>query len=271
MGRLLRSTDPVEIAGRVVPKLEQSEAEFNLILGVLANPWREQAYAYVSPSNGVALFTGMGLVLAGLEPAEVSDLVEAISAESSPRISMVVGPPVSVEAFAAAYGDRHGLSETNRMSQRIYRLDRVIPVPLVRGARRFSQERDVETCSRWMIEFTVEATHRAMSSAEGVEWVRNRHAESALHVWEVDGEIVTMTGTGRRSRSGITVNAVYTPPEHRRKGYASALVAAVSQYELDSGRAFVALYTDLSNPTSNRIYQEIGFQPVADSLEIRLG
>ena len=63
---------------------------------------------------------------------------------------------------------------------------------------------------------------------------------------------------------GVRVNMVYTPPELRRRGYASACVAALSQRMLDSGKKFCFLYTDLSNPTSNKIYQEIGYRPVFD-------
>jgi predicted GNAT family acetyltransferase len=63
---------------------------------------------------------------------------------------------------------------------------------------------------------------------------------------------------------GMRIGPVYTPPEHRRQGYASAATSAVSQHLLDGGRRFCFLYTDLANPTSNHIYQEIGFQSVCD-------
>jgi predicted GNAT family acetyltransferase len=64
---------------------------------------------------------------------------------------------------------------------------------------------------------------------------------------------------------------VYTPPEWRGKGYASACVAALSQLCLDSGYQFCMLYTDLANPTSNSIYQKIGYQPIGESREYRFG
>lgn len=60
------------------------------------------------------------------------------------------------------------------------------------------------------------------------------------------------------------VNLVYTPPELRRRGYASACVAALSQLLLDAGWKFCCLFTDMSNPTSNHIYQQIGYTPVCD-------
>ena len=62
---------------------------------------------------------------------------------------------------------------------------------------------------------------------------------------------------------------MYTPPELRGRGYASACVAALSARELDEGRRFCFLYTDLSNPVSNAIYQRIGYTPVSDVVDYR--
>ena len=83
------------------------------------------------------------------------------------------------------------------------------------------------------------------------------------YIWE-DGEPVSMCQATGATPHGIRIGAVYTPPELRRRGYASALVAAVSQAELDRGRRWCFLFTDLANPTSNRIYQAIGYRPIRD-------
>ena len=86
-----------------------------------------------------------------------------------------------------------------------------------------------------------------------------------LYLW-VDGagQPVTMVGYQGPTPHGMRIGPVYTPPAQRRKGYASACTAAVTQYLLDGGRQFCFLFTDLANPTSNHIYQEIGYQPVVD-------
>jgi predicted GNAT family acetyltransferase len=73
-----------------------------------------------------------------------------------------------------------------------------------------------------------------------------------------------MAGSTGPTPHGIRIGAVYTPPEYRQRGYASACVAYLSQMMLDSGRKFCFLFTDLSNPTSNHIYQQIGYEPVCD-------
>ena len=73
---------------------------------------------------------------------------------------------------------------------------------------------------------------------------------------------MSMAGWAGRTARGVRVNFVYTPPEHRRRGYATACVARVTEQQLEEGRAFCCLYADLSNPTANSIYQRIGYRPI---------
>jgi hypothetical protein len=78
-----------------------------------------------------------------------------------------------------------------------------------------------------------------------------------------------MAGLARPTRRTTSINAVYTPPEERRNGYATALVAAVSAEGLRRGKSSCVLYTDLANPVSNSIYPKIGYRPVCDSSQYR--
>lgn len=78
-----------------------------------------------------------------------------------------------------------------------------------------------------------------------------------------------MAALARETWTGIAVNAVYTPPEARRRGYASACVAALSQHALEGGREFCMLFTDATNATSNHIYERIGYRFVCNSEEWR--
>jgi predicted GNAT family acetyltransferase len=99
------------------------------------------------------------------------------------------------------------------------------------------------------------------------EWVAMRLAQSdasGVWVWDDGGDVVSMAAYTGPSPNGIRVNGVYTPPDRRGRGYATGCVAALSRWLLDRGRTFCFLYTDLTNPTSNAIYQRIGYRPVAD-------
>jgi hypothetical protein len=89
------------------------------------------------------------------------------------------------------------------------------------------------------------------------------------YLWEVDGTPVSMCQALGPTPHGIRIGAVYTPPEHRRRGYASAITAAVSGEQLDHGRRWCFLFTDLANATSNHIYQAIGYRPIRDVQMIR--
>jgi hypothetical protein len=82
-------------------------------------------------------------------------------------------------------------------------------------------------------------------------------------LWE-DGEPVSLAAAGGPTPNGIRIGPVYTPPELRGRGYASALVAELTRVQLEGGRRFCFLFTDLANPTSNRIYQRVGYEPVTD-------
>jgi len=68
----------------------------------------------------------------------------------------------------------------------------------------------------------------------------------------------------------VRIGPVYTPPEHRRRGYASAAVAAASRQALARGASRCMLFTDLANPTSNKIYAAVGFRRFADWVELEL-
>ena len=100
------------------------------------------------------------------------------------------------------------------------------------------------------------------------EGVRRTIDEGNVHLW-VDAGPVSLAARGRRLPHGSSVGPVYTPPDKRGRGYASACVAALSQAILDGGADYCTLFTDLANPTSNRIYQRLGYQPLCDFTEYR--
>lgn len=90
-------------------------------------------------------------------------------------------------------------------------------------------------------------------------------------LWEVDGAPVSQA-SARAVVAGMSrIGPVYTPPEHRGRGYAAAVTAAVARWALDRGARHVLLYTDLANPTTNRLYPRLGFRARFDALELRIG
>jgi len=180
----------------------------------------------------------------------------------------VIGPKARVAQFANAWRAAAGATPRLEISQRIFAADHVDePRPTTGAMRDYEPAGDRELAIRWMDEFVAEAMPEDAAHPESSpEFVdrREEDPEAGLVVWE-DERPVSMAGFGGRTPNGIRVGPVYTPPDLRARGYASAVTAALTQRLLDSGRRFCFLYTDLANPTSNSIYQRIGYRAVADS------
>jgi len=84
-----------------------------------------------------------------------------------------------------------------------------------------------------------------------------------MYLWE-HSEAVSACGVSGETPHGIRIGPVYTPAAFRARGYASSCVAAASRLQLEAGRQFCCLFTDLANPTSNHIYQDLGYESVRD-------
>jgi uncharacterized protein len=173
------------------------------------------------------------------------------------------------ETLARFASARNGKPYRQSFAQRVFELRQVkMPSSLPPGQFRVAHEGDVEIIADWMEKFQMEALGR-LEAPETLKAAKTRIEAGDIFVWETDGKLVTMCARARPTTHGCTVNMVYTPPTLRGKGYASACVALLSQQLLDSGFQFCTLFTDLANPTSNSIYQKIGYVGVADFAEYR--
>lgn len=218
-----------------------------------------------------------GLVLAPVGPAPSPEAAAALGrvrgqaerAGWSAPLARVSGPAPEAQAFVQAFGEAVGRSAGTVRALRLYRLDRVIPPERpAPGHARAATPNDHARLVEFHHGFVRDVEAVAIDSAQAVE---SGTADGRLFVWERDGELVSMAQravfTGRSAR----VNLVYTPPEHRGHGYASTLVAELSQRILDeTAGGFAVLFTNLANPTSNAIYQALGYVAVEDFHEVEL-
>lgn len=287
--RLERHPDAAAFLRRAGDYLGAREAEHNLLLGLsgtlVGNP---NAYGSEPPYlvtleadgghvTGAALRTlPFNLLLSALAPdADVPAVMALLAADvnrtygaSLPGVS---GPAEPVRAFAAEWQRLTGQPATLADRERIYQLDAVVPVEGVPGTMRRANEADRPLLARWMAAFEREALGH--EEVDGQAWVGRMFTQpgATVWLWEVDGTPVTMVATHSPTPRGIRLGPVYTPPVFRRHGYASACTAGATQHALERGRQFVFLYTDLANPTSNKIYQAIGYRPVSDVEVYRFG
>ena len=266
--------DADEFLRAVGPTLEEHEAEHHLLLGVAtalqgAKPSVVRPFfAAVSDGSGLALaalLTPARPLLLASDRDEIETALEQLwegLTATGQRPEKVLGTMHHADAFVSGWQRRTGCATGLSMRQRLYVVTDVRDVPMVPGALRQATVGDHELVADWRMAFVREAFGE--SSADGErEIAKQRIAAGDVFLW-ADDEPRSMAGRARPTTRGIAINAVYTPPECRGRGYATACVAALSARLLDEGRQFCVLYTDLANPTSNAIYTRIGYQPVRD-------
>jgi predicted GNAT family acetyltransferase len=184
---------------------------------------------------------------------------------ASDELPGVLGPAAAARSIAEAWSARTGGAAARAMQERVFRLDRVIPPRPVSGRCREAEERDRALLAAWWAAFSAEAVPGApRGDADEAADRMLRRAGRVPYLWEDGDQVTAFAGASGPTPRGIRIGPVYTPPELRGRGYASNLVAAVSAQQLASGRSFCFLFTDLANPTSNHIYQELGYVPVVD-------
>ena len=268
--RLSRPSSLADFAERVGPFLLRREVEHGLMYGVATGARRvaDDAYwALVVDDDGVvaaALRTDTKLLLSREEAPGAMALIAADAA--SPRLDALCGVPASVHAVAAATSQRWIAA----MAQGIHECRAVEYRPDVPGRMRLAEPGDRALVARWAQRLSLEALGEPRADEDALRSADAHIAEREMFVWEVDGGCVSLAAAVQPTAHGIRINHVYTPPELRGHGYASAVVAALTQHVLDAGRRFAFLHTDLANPTSNRIYARIGYRRVGDFSVLRL-
>lgn len=157
------------------------------------------------------------------------------------------------------------------MHSRLWELGELVVPSGPAGAPRPATYDDAELCRDWYNDFGRAAREQAGNSEsaqgsphESLEDIRRRIDDGRILLWERDGEVVHLTGFNPPAYGVARIGPVYTPDEHRGRGYASAAVAEASRRLLAQG-ARVCLFTDRGNPVSNHVYAKLGFRPLVDT------
>ncbi len=281
--RLVVPVSTEEFRERAEPLLLADEARHNLALGILATV---AAHPEIYPTQRLWLVERDGVVVAAalrtppynlILPRPLDDAaLTVLAATIDDELPGVTAALPEANTFAAAWCAHRPLRPRVRIAQGIFALEHVMPVKGVPGQMRLATEDDRAVVSAWYRAFADEAMPGGSQGDDDAAARRNRQIDALLQdggdagiaLWEDDGEVVSLAGFGGATPNGIRVGPVYTPPLRRRRGYASALTAELSAQLLRGGRRFCFLYTDLANPTSNKIYRAIGYAHVCDSAEI---
>jgi uncharacterized protein len=260
------------------PVLLRDEARHNLMYGICATVSEApdafpDVHLWTVVSSGEPVLAMLMTKPWNIVVSRPADSVALPFAARALRDEGIVLPGVSgalpeADAFAGEWEALAGVSRRLRMAQGVYALRSVRPPGQVEGRMRLADAGDRDLLVEWFDAFVAESIPEDAPHQEPANAVDRRLASSGggFAVWD-DGELVSMSGFGGETPHGIRIGPVYTPPALRRRGYASALVAELSQSLLDRGREYCFLYTDLGNPTSNRIYMDVGYELVCESAD----
>jgi uncharacterized protein len=218
--------------------------------------------ALMTPPHDLTLYTDRE------QTAEALNLVAGDLLAHGWPVGGVNGSVWLSDAFAGLWEQRAGVRATWIRNMRVYELRQVVHPPYPPGYLRAARPDELDLVVDWSLAFELDALGERGDREQELTRTSRRLAASQIYFWDDNGP-VSMADRRRPVVHGVTVSGVYTPPALRRRGYATACVAALSQSLLDAGYQFCTLFTDLTNPTANDIYRQIGYQPVCDFREYR--
>jgi len=258
--------------------LLENEAESNLLIGiitadnaVLATDWLMATI--VDETGDIALIAlcthPFNLLLHGTGNSMQQDAVELLSFELR-RIGVSL-PGVMAErelarSFAKAFSPPG--SARFHMTSNVMRLDKLAAYIQLTGFRRALEERDLIFTPYWENAFSVECRTHVFSIEENADRIKKRLGKDTHFFWE-DGTPVSQAVYGRETPNGAVINFVYTPTQYRGRGYATAVVAELSDSLLKSGKQFCCLFADADNKASCAVYRKLGYYDVCVMEEIR--
>lgn len=269
--RVTLCDDPAAVLKAAGEFLESRPVHHNLILSLLHNRvrhpepgryWigeldgRVAVVVFQSPLRVAALITPMAPELAGA-------MANAIAGEGV-ELPGVQGEAASTAAFAGQWTESTKTAAVPFGGTRLYELVRLEEMPPVPGSLRLAGGQDRDLLVEWVRAYQAEVHDDVYDPARVVDrWIH----DGRIRIWQ-DREPVSIAITRERVAGVTRIGGVFTPPQHRRQGYAAACVHAVSKSICDAGGRAI-LYTDLGNPTSNSIYRRLGYRAVAEGIRYR--
>ncbi|HEV2758618.1 MAG TPA: GNAT family N-acetyltransferase [Acidimicrobiales bacterium] len=261
-------TDRPEVALEAAYEhLVSQPVEHNLVLSLLRARARhfEPGRYWVAAQNGRprgVVFQSPEHFRAAITPM-ADDMVDALVAavvESGVMLPGVVGEARTAARFAGQWTELHAAAAAPSDGQRIYELIRLVQPVAVPGELRQAGADDRDLIVEWMHGFDADTGEQSNADATA----GRRIAAGLFWLWDDDGAR-SMAAHSDPAESVVRIQAVYTPPEQRNRGYSGACVSALSSRLLGRGLRCM-LYTDLGNPVSNSLYRRLGYRAVAEGL-----
>lgn len=254
---------PFDASDRVIrqPSFLQDEVKMNLIHRILVVPsatclkTTDDAVVYVQAGGNAWLWT-RGDLTDGERGARLRDLVARLD---GPAIPGVTGEREAAACFAKHYASARGLRVEPDKSLVAYECPEPTAPSGVPGGLRKAEPSDARAVAAYMAGFSQDTRGAAADADSQLQAAEAFIAAGGLYLWIADGEPVSMGNIAHRSPRHARINAVYTPPPCRKRGYASALVASLSAIAREEGLTPM-LYADVDNPDANGAYRKIGYE-----------
>jgi GNAT superfamily N-acetyltransferase len=282
MFRLTRHGDARSFLDAAEPILVAQEARHAVTLGLAYAEAKKPGFlepppylATVADATGRVVAAAMrtpprfALLAHPLDPVAVEWFVDDLSVDHA-DLTGADGSPEATRPFVEAWASRMGVRPRRAIAERAFELTRLVPHARPASGRACRPgPGDRALVAAWIRAFHVEAVPEDPMPDDLLpvadRWIAGGGPhDREVWLWEDGGVPVSMVASAWPTRTGIRVAPVYTPPEARGHGYASSLVAHVTRTRLDAGRERCFLFTDLANPTSNKIYQALGYEPRGD-------
>lgn len=272
-------TDSIETyAATVTPLLRAEPERYTVLMSVMTGLVEHGPNFYGTDPPVLGWWSQDGVVSAAVLqtpphpvqvtslPAEaVGPLAVALAPSHAGGITEVLGAEPDATAFAQVWARVVGQRFSVHMRQRLYRLGEFTPPnPMPAGAARVATPDDIQLASGLETAFAAETGQRRAPTA----LIESRLRAGHLMLWEVAGQPVSAASISALVSGVARIGQVYTPPEHRNRGYGAAVTVATTRLAFGYGATSAILFTDLANPTSNALYARLGYQPVEDKVVI---
>jgi predicted GNAT family acetyltransferase len=271
-------TDPAEFAIAVQPVLERHPAHSNVLATLLDNAVtgnfvQDDAIWLTVAQDGEPITAAMHTPPYNLFLTPIPDsargrlpgLLADLLLDAGRDLPGVTAPTADANAFADAWQERTGCVRKLVIDELLYEIRDRPAVPDVPGHARLLTAADLPLAASWVTSFNLEV-HPDQEVMDPEQAVRQRLSRGWYLLWERDGEPVSLAGLSRAAVGISRVGPVFTPGEHRRHGYGAAVTTAATRLAFEQGSSRCMLYADAANPTSNGIYQAIGYREAGQTL-----
>lgn len=246
-----------------------------LVQGVLAgsrSTMPDPAWVLIIDDDGVVFGAAMhtspiGVFLPRLPSGAAASVAHAFVAAGR-VVAGASGELSAVGEFATAWAAATGTRAVQVRAERMFRMARLIPPTDVPGSARIAGPDQLGPVANLMRAFSTEIHASGAELAEASDTARRRVIAAEVALWEHGGVVVSLAAVSAAAAGTARIGPVYTPVEHRRRGFAAAVTAAAAGHARSAGAGEVVLYTDLGNPTANGVYRRIGFDPVFDARRV---